>query len=79
MKRLIRQPHRADAVPVAVVRGAGEGELGEAELPDVAQPLEERMVDDRALAGAHLDGTVDRVPDLHRAQASTPLRAETAA
>ncbi len=60
-----RHRHRAQPVRVAGVGRAGEGEVGEAELLDVAQPLVLRAVDERLLVGRDLDRAVDGIADVH--------------
>src|ERR1700738_110407 len=60
-----RHGHRAQPVRVAGVRRAGKGEVCEAELLDVAQPLVLRAVDQRLLVGRDLDRAVDGIADVH--------------
>ena len=57
--------HRAKRMAVARVRSAGEREVREAELFDVAQPLEERVIDELDLADAHRKRAVDRIADVN--------------
>ena len=56
--------HRAEAVAVPGVGGPRVGEVGEAQLLDVAQALEHRVVDELDLTRGHTDRAVDRISDM---------------
>ena len=56
--------HHAEAVCVARVGCPGEGQLGETELANSPQALEEGRFDDGELVTVHLDGPVQGTPDL---------------
>ncbi len=55
--------HRPERVLEAGVVRAGVDEIGEAELPDLAEALEERRVQEREQRRLNLDIAVDRVAD----------------
>ena len=58
------QVHNAQAVLEAVMDRAGVDQVDEAQLADVAQALDPRVVDDQAFDIVDDDGAVDRVADL---------------
>ena len=66
--------HRPKPVGIPGVGRSGKGQVGEAELLHVAQPLVLRAVHQRALVRSDLDGAVDGVADVHLGGNVTDLR-----
>ena len=65
VEHTVGERHGSKRVPVPVVGGARERQLGEAQLLHVAKALEEWVVDDVDLARKDLDRPVNGIPDLH--------------
>ncbi len=57
--------HRSQRMGEAGVGGPGKGQLSKSELLDVAQALEERVVDDRLLVLAGGNRAMDGIADSH--------------
>ena len=62
-----RDRHRAQPMRVTRVRRSGKGEVREAQLLHVAEPLILRAVDQRSFVGGDLDRAVNGIADVHRA------------
>src|SRR5262249_30724065 len=70
--------HRPERVRMPGMRCPGEGQLAEAELPHVPEPLVPGTVHDRRFVGGHREGSVDRIANAHRVGRSCYIHESTA-